>query len=359
MTSPGGPTKHILPEQFAGYVPIPRSIADNLLSQDQDYLCGVNPFEGMFLKWTIAGDNIYFQQMLDTVKGETWHAVGFTDTSPYNMGMSDFTVTMFEQNYSGVRDLYKYDKGNGYPCWDVLAQCSADGQTPGTQDNVDRTSMRQDGWSQSTWTRPLLTGDAKDSDITADDKKTHFAYGKDDYFTYHSKQQASSCNINYFTGETDCGAQSGDQYKCSVCQHIYDPVLDGAGAPFEELPDGWVCPVCGQPSSAYAIVEDQPSDVGTYVCTVCAHVYDPAADGAGAAFEDLLDSWVCPVCGQPKSAYEPQPTTTSYKCSICQHVYDADADGAGVAFEDIPDSWICPVCGQPKSAYDAQFTTLV
>jgi len=310
LMSPPGPKQHILPEQFAGYVPIPRSIADNLLSKDQDYLCGVNPFEGMFLKWTIAGDNIYFQQLLDTVKGETWHAVGFADTDPYNMGMSDFTVTLFNQNYSGVRDMYKYDKGNGYPCWDVLTQCSADGQTAGSQDNQDRTNVRQDGWSQSTWSRPLLTGDPKDSDITPVGKQTHFAFGKDDYFTYHSKQQALTCSVNFHTGETDCGAQVNENYVCSVCQHVYDPVADGAGAPFEQLPESWLCPVCGQPKSVYG-PQNSPSpqpkpDDASYVCSVCAHVYNATADGDGVAFGDLPDSWLCPVCGQPKSVYGPQ-----------------------------------------------------
>jgi len=41
------------------------------------------------------------------------------------------------------------------------------------------------------------------------------------------------------------------KYECTVCGYIYDPELgdpDGGikpGTPFEELPDSWVCPVCG------------------------------------------------------------------------------------------------------------------
>jgi flavin reductase (DIM6/NTAB) family NADH-FMN oxidoreductase RutF/rubredoxin len=41
------------------------------------------------------------------------------------------------------------------------------------------------------------------------------------------------------------------KYKCSVCGYIYDPAVgdpDGGikpGTPFEEIPDDWVCPVCG------------------------------------------------------------------------------------------------------------------
>jgi rubredoxin len=49
-----------------------------------------------------------------------------------------------------------------------------------------------------------------------------------------------------------------------------------------------------------------------YVCSVCGYVYDPAEgdpDGGiapGTAFENLPDSWVCPVCGAGKEDFEPQ-----------------------------------------------------
>jgi rubredoxin len=50
-----------------------------------------------------------------------------------------------------------------------------------------------------------------------------------------------------------------------------------------------------------------PVPLPVYKCTVCAHIYDPATDAApspaGTKFEDLQDTWVCPVCGAPKSAY--------------------------------------------------------
>jgi len=47
-----------------------------------------------------------------------------------------------------------------------------------------------------------------------------------------------------------------------------------------------------------------------YVCTVCGYIYDPQfgdpeADIApGVSFEDLPEDWVCPVCGANKSAFE-------------------------------------------------------
>jgi rubredoxin len=41
------------------------------------------------------------------------------------------------------------------------------------------------------------------------------------------------------------------RYKCIVCGWVYDPALGDEvgdippGIPFEDLPDDWVCPVCG------------------------------------------------------------------------------------------------------------------
>ena len=50
----------------------------------------------------------------------------------------------------------------------------------------------------------------------------------------------------------------------------------------------------------------------TWVCTVCGWVYDEAvgdADydlAAGVAFEDLPDDFVCPLCGVDKTLFEQQ-----------------------------------------------------
>jgi rubredoxin len=47
-----------------------------------------------------------------------------------------------------------------------------------------------------------------------------------------------------------------------------------------------------------------------YECTVCGYIYDPELgdpDGgieAGTAFEDIPDDWVCPVCGAGKDQFE-------------------------------------------------------
>ena len=48
-----------------------------------------------------------------------------------------------------------------------------------------------------------------------------------------------------------------------------------------------------------------------YLCLVCGYVYDPAEGDPdsdiepGTKFEDIPDDWVCPVCGADKSQFEP------------------------------------------------------
>jgi rubredoxin len=48
----------------------------------------------------------------------------------------------------------------------------------------------------------------------------------------------------------------------------------------------------------------------TYICTICGYVYDPAQGdpdsgvAPGTSFADIPDDWVCPVCGADKSQFE-------------------------------------------------------
>ena len=47
-----------------------------------------------------------------------------------------------------------------------------------------------------------------------------------------------------------------------------------------------------------------------YVCTVCGYVYDPEVGdeehgiAPGTKFEDIDDSWVCPLCSVGKDMFE-------------------------------------------------------
>jgi len=44
--------------------------------------------------------------------------------------------------------------------------------------------------------------------------------------------------------------------------------------------------------------------VAKYECSVCGYVYDPEEEDM--AFEDLPDDWVCPICGAMKDQFEKQ-----------------------------------------------------
>lgn len=47
-----------------------------------------------------------------------------------------------------------------------------------------------------------------------------------------------------------------------------------------------------------------------YICTVCGYIYDPekgdpeAEIEPGTSFEDLPEDWVCPLCGAGKDEFE-------------------------------------------------------
>jgi len=210
------PLRHALPAEFAGYVPYLRRSSEELFAPAQaSYLCQTSPLPGMSLSWTISGSYVYFKQALSTSVAHTWHGIGITDVAPYDMGYADFIVSIFAGNYTGIRDLYKYDAGNHYPCWDVLTQCSLHGQA-GTMDLIDRAVERSNGVSTSTWTRLLDTGDSKDKAIKNSLQKVMFAHGVDDQFTYHPIDKRITCDMNFFSGTVRCGGPAVGEAHISI-----------------------------------------------------------------------------------------------------------------------------------------------
>ncbi len=53
------------------------------------------------------------------------------------------------------------------------------------------------------------------------------------------------------------------KYVCNVCGYIYDPEIGDPEAniapetSFEDLPDDWVCPVCGVGKNDFSIIEEE------------------------------------------------------------------------------------------------------
>jgi rubredoxin len=52
-----------------------------------------------------------------------------------------------------------------------------------------------------------------------------------------------------------------DRYECDACGYIYNPEEGDPdsgiprGTPFEQLPDDWVCPLCGVGKDRFSKVE--------------------------------------------------------------------------------------------------------
>lgn len=48
-----------------------------------------------------------------------------------------------------------------------------------------------------------------------------------------------------------------------------------------------------------------------YICNICGYIYDPALGdpengvAEGTPFEDVPETWVCPVCEAEKSEFSP------------------------------------------------------
>lgn len=59
-----------------------------------------------------------------------------------------------------------------------------------------------------------------------------------------------------------------------------------------------------------------------WICSICGYVYDEAKEGK--AFTDLPDTWVCPLCGAPKSAFVPEKQEAAPKAPVAPVELDGD-----------------------------------
>jgi rubredoxin len=101
------------------------------------------------------------------------------------------------------------------------------------------------------------------------------------------------------------------RYRCRLCGYVYSPLRGEphngipAGTPFEDLPEDYVCPVCGYEGRGkigkWGFDEWAPT---RYICSICGYVYDEKRGEPhrgikpGTKFDDLPDDYKCPVCAQ-------------------------------------------------------------
>ncbi|HEX75864.1 MAG TPA: High molecular weight rubredoxin [Dehalococcoidia bacterium] len=104
-------------------------------------------------------------------------------------------------------------------------------------------------------THTIFIGEIVAADIVKEGEPMTYAY-------YHQvKRGTTPKTAPSYVEERKEAAPKMAKYKCTVCGYIYDPELgdpDGGikpGTPFEEIPDDWVCPVCGASKDKFEKVE--------------------------------------------------------------------------------------------------------
>jgi len=66
------------------------------------------------------------------------------------------------------------------------------------------------------------------------------------------------------------------KYRCTVCNYVFDELKEGKK--FSDLPDEWVCPVCGAPTSVFVILAEKPEEAKREGKTVSEVLVDQIAE---------------------------------------------------------------------------------
>ena len=99
-------------------------------------------------------------------------------------------------------------------------------------------------------THTIFIGEIIDADVLSE--KVCMTY---DYYHRVKRGTTPKTAPSYIAEKKE--ASKMEKYRCTICGYIYDPELgdpDGGikpGTPFEEIPDDWVCPICGAAKSDF------------------------------------------------------------------------------------------------------------
>ena len=104
-------------------------------------------------------------------------------------------------------------------------------------------------------THTIFIGELVGADVLKEGEPMTYAY-------YHQvKRGTTPKTAPSYIEEKKVEAIKAPKYRCTVCGYIYDPELgdpDGGikpGTSFEEIPEDWVCPVCGAAKSEFERME--------------------------------------------------------------------------------------------------------
>jgi len=84
------------------------------------------------------------------------------------------------------------------------------------------------------------------------------------YAYYHQVKGGRSPKSapTYIKEESQKEMRKMEKYRCTVCGYIYDPEKGDPdsgiepGTAFEDIPDDWVCPICGAAKADFELVKD-------------------------------------------------------------------------------------------------------
>jgi len=104
-------------------------------------------------------------------------------------------------------------------------------------------------------THTIFVGELVGADILKEGEPMTYAY-------YHQVKRGTTPKTAPSYIEEKKGTPKMAKYRCTVCGYIYDPELgdpDGGiapGTPFDQIPDDWVCPVCGAAKTDFEKLEE-------------------------------------------------------------------------------------------------------
>lgn len=165
------------------------------------YQFTINPTANIMFSWSMNSQLGQIDMELTLRNQHTWVAIGLGNGKPGPaMSGADIMVVLHSQNYTGVFDMFRSAPGNGYPCFDLLSECSTD-NTFGTDDLTDIDVTRQGLTTTAKFSRAWVTGDKKDINIGKSAQQVLFAQGAtDDYFTQHAPTGHVKGMLNFYDG---------------------------------------------------------------------------------------------------------------------------------------------------------------
>jgi len=111
--------------------------------------------------------------------------------------------------------------------------------------------------SMDAGTHVIFLGKVVDAQMIKDAEPMTYAY-------YHEIKRGTSPPTapTYVKEEKPAKNPTGKKYKCTVCGHTYEPEKGDPdsgikpGTLFDELPDNWVCPICGANKSVFVEIPE-------------------------------------------------------------------------------------------------------